>query len=145
MERLEKNEYVYERNRKAHSLDFRVRILGNATPASKSRSSDLPGVAVLGAEGQTAEVTAVEAGLTYSATDLTGLYAVLLKGSELGDIKEVYSVTALRVLSGGATTAVLVSNGLTAGGNILIQIDATDALNAANVSELYLEVKYCLK
>jgi len=145
MDRLEKNEYLYERLLKAVALPFKVKLEGSATPASKLGSSDLPGVCILGAEGQTADVTAVESGLSYAAVDANGTYAILLKGSELGDIKEVYSASILKNLDGGSTTAALVSAGLTAGGNILIQIDATDALNSTDDSELMLEVKYLLK
>jgi hypothetical protein len=145
MDRLEKNEYLYDRCLKAVSLPFRVKVEGDSTPANKLLSSDLPGVCLIGAQGLTAEITAVESGLSYAAVDANGTYAVFLKGSELGDVKEVYSVSLMRTLDGGTTTAALVSNGLTAGGNILIQIDATDALNSTDDSELYLEVKYCLK
>ena len=144
----QKNPQVYDRIQKTVSLCLRAKVEGDATPADKKHESDLPGVAVLISEGKTADADAIEASLPYQTpSDLNGQYSILLKGSELDEIEDVQEARLIESRDGGSTTVSLVTSGstvrgLTPEGNILIDVDATDALNSTDDSEIVLEVKF---
>ena len=148
---LNKNAMVEDHQLKHEKLVFELSVTGSATPSAKVLASDLPGVCVLAAEGQTAALEAVEAisGMTnYDApVDADGEVNVLLLGSQLGSIKKVMSIKALEKGSAAFTAATVVpidvNGGLTAGGNIAFQVDSAINLAAAN-AVLVVEVDYML-
>jgi len=123
-------------------------ITGNATPASKVHSEDVPGLMVLRTEGKTAAADAVEA-LTWTAAadNSTGdsVFGLLL---DLGDNKatKIYSVTLTEVSSVSTSEVVTGPNSgasqLTSAGNIAIEVAAT-GLNLASESPTFrIEVEY---
>lgn len=126
---------------KHQKLVFELKITSHATPASKKHSSDLPGVCVLATEGKLTDVSAVEdiTGLTnYSApSDANGIFDVLLKGSELGEVKKVMKVAAHSKGAAGLTACTVQilgdSFGLTADGNVAFEVDS--AINLSTTDE----------
>lgn len=138
---LQKNAVVEDHVLKHQKLVFELKIVANATPASKSHSSDLPGVCLLATEGKLTDISGVEAisGLTnYTApSDSNGIFDVMLKGAELGTVKKVMKIQAHSKGAAGLTACtvqVLGDNfGLTAGGNIAFEVDS--AINFATTNE----------
>lgn len=143
--RLKEKPDLHDQMLRSERLTFRCTITGNAVPASKLFASDIPSVAMLRAQGQTAAVDAVEV-LTWTApSDNTagdsvfGIYLNIGKTvtPSLGPVPTsenyadaVYSVEI--VDQGGTATSLAVSGPnavanayLTPMGNIAIEIDAT--------------------
>lgn len=137
METLEKDSALQSRLLKQKRLGLQVKVLGNATPASKTRSSDLPGVALIIAQGQTSDAPS---GVTYVAPDdATGKFSVILDKAALGGVDKIYSVQSVDV-SGTNAVASSVSAEY-----IVIDIDSSLALNAANTAELKIVIDYLKK
>lgn len=120
-------------------------ITGHATPASKTLASGLPGVLTIAAEGLPA--TAVDASASGATlTDAAGRFALLI---ELGD--SVDSVVQARVRQPAATAALgedicgfVDADGLTASGNVWLQVDSSVDLSVAATTKFVLEVEYKL-
>lgn len=136
METLEKDSALQSRLLKQKRLGLQVKIVGNATPASKTRSSDLPGVALIVAEGQE---TDAPAGVSYVAPDdATGKFSVILDKAALGGVEKVYSVQSKDVTG---TNAVAFS---VSAEYIVLDIDSSADLSAANC-ELKIVIDYLKK
>lgn len=136
METLKKHEGLQSRLLKQVSLPFQVKIVGNATPASKVASSDLAGVAIVASEGKIADVPS---GVTIvSPADATGLYSVVLDKAAIGNVQKIVEVRVVNI-TGTHTVASSISNGY-----IVIDIDSSADLSSAN-SELSIIVLYLEK
>lgn len=133
MEKLEKSESLQARLLKQQRVCLQVKIQGNATPASKTRSSDLSSDIFIIAQGQT---SSAPAGVSYVAPDdATGKYSVILDSASFGSISKIYKVEAVDV-TGTHTVAGSLSNGY-----LVLDIDSSADLSAAN-SEVKLIVDY---
>jgi uncharacterized iron-regulated membrane protein len=130
---LEKNEVLEARAIKYKSVPITVKVVGNATPASKVLSTDLPGVAIVIAQGQTANLPSGVT--TVTPADATGLYSVVLDKEAVGTVTKVLKVEVTNVTS-TQTAAISLSNGY-----IVIDIDSAADLTAAN-SECIIFVDY---
>lgn len=130
---LEKSEVLEARAIRYKSVPLTVKVVGNATPANKVLSTDLPGVAFVIAQGQT---TNLPAGVTtVTPADATGLYSVVLDKESVGTVTKVLKVEVTNVTS-TQTAAISLSNGY-----IVIDIDSAADLTAAN-SECIIFVDY---
>lgn len=160
--RLKEKPALNEQMLRSERLVFRCAIVGNATPASKTFSSDIADVCLLRAQGQTAAVDAVES-LTWttavdnsSGNSVFGLYLNIGKTvtPSLGPVPTsenfadaVYSVQI--VDQGGTATSLAVTgpNGaanayLTPLGNIAIEIAGTGLNLASETATLNVLVDY---
>jgi len=133
---LEKDSALQDRILKTVILPIRVKIVGNATAASKVSSSDLPGVVIVVAAGQTAAPAGVT---TVSPVDATGLYSVVLDLAAIGVVGKVHKVDVVNITS-TQTAAVSLSNGY-----IVVDIDSAADLTGANTSECELLISYTKK
>ena len=127
---------------KQEVLTVRVKVVGNATPASKTLETSAPGVAFIYAEGQTAEANAIESidsQVSEAPADATGKFSVMIDDP---DCKELLKVEAT---APGADTVAITGQKLTSGGRMLIALDSDQLLNAANTSEVILEMHYLKK
>lgn len=147
---LEKDDRLQDRELKMREVAFRVRIQANATPASKVHQGEIANVAVIRSQGKTAQADAIEdlSASWTAAADATGIFGVLLKGDELGQVDRIISAT-ITALDGSTTTvAGLSCGGLQAGlspaGNIALQFDSSLSLAAANV-DVIVDLKYYLQ
>lgn len=148
---LQKSSVVEDHDLKREKLVFEFAVVGNATPASKTLSSDLPGVCVLGAEGLTATLAAVEdiSGQTnyVAADDSDGKVNVLLKASELGSVLKVMKIVAHVKDSAGTFTlapcTAVGTSGKTTAGNIAFSVDTAVDFSAAS-GTVVVEVDYKL-
>jgi hypothetical protein len=121
-------------------LVFNFSIVGNATPASKKLSVDIPGCVILRCEGQTAAADAVETLAWTAPVDNNAgdsIFGILLNLDEnIAD--KVYSVSLTEVTA-VSTSEVLTGPGGVAGayltdeGNIAVEVAAT-GLNLASES-----------
>lgn len=136
---------------KHKKLVFEFSITGNATPASKTSTSDLPGILVLRTEGLTAEADAVEALLSTgfttpddeSAGDCT--FGVMLKGSQLGSIGKVLKIAVSETSTSVATSMAITKHGtggLSTGGNITFSIVGTGLRLDTESPKICVEVDY---
>lgn len=145
---LEKNNVVQDLALKTRRQVFEISITGNATPASKVHSTDLPGVAVLRSEGKIAEADAVETISWTTAQDAANaVFGVLLKGSELGDIKKVLSCKVSETSTSVATALTVTKHGTggkTTGGNIAFSITGTGLDLTSESPKIVCEVEYLL-
>lgn len=144
---FEKNSGVGDLQIKTKVLRFDVSIGGNATPASKTHQSDLPGVVYLRTEGKVAEADAIETLSFTTANDEDSgncQFGILIKGSELGSIKRVKKVLITQVLATGTAIVVAgISNTfLSAGGNIQIDITGTGTRLDNESPTFHVEVVY---
>ena len=103
-------------------------ILGNATPASKTNTVDIPSVMYLRLQGQTSAVDAIESLSWISPVDNSSgncVFGVML--TSLGSVSKVKEiiVTEPTGFSSAIVVAPLGVNGLTPGGNIAFNISAT--------------------
>lgn len=99
-------------------------IDSNATPASKTHASDLPGVVYLSTEGLTAAATAVDSGTNFTTqVDANGIFGVLL--ANLGTVEKLLDAQLVNLSTGTATVTRVgaSSTGVTASGNIAVSID----------------------
>jgi hypothetical protein len=145
---LEKNNVVQDLALKTRRQVFEISITGNATPANKVHATDLPGVAVLRSEGKTAEADAIETISWTSAIDDTdSVFGVLLKGSELGDIKKVLSCKVSETSTSLASALAVTKHGVggkTTGGNIAFSITGTGLDLNSESPKIVCEVEYLL-
>jgi len=133
---LEKSEVLESRQLKQKRLVFSVKIVGNATPASKVLSTDLAGVALLIAEGQT---SALPAGVTtVTPVDASGLMSVVLDASAVGVVGKVIEARVANITS-TSTAAISLSNGY-----IVIDVDSAANFSSAN-AEFNLIITYLSK
>jgi len=136
METLEKHPGLQARLLKQKCLAVQVKVVGNATPASKVLTNDLAGVAIVAAEGQT---SAVPAGVSIvTPADSTGKFSVILDKAATGEIDKVLQVTVVNITSTNVAAA-SVSNGY-----LVVDIDSAADLSAAN-AELRLIIDYLKK
>jgi hypothetical protein len=143
METLEKDEGLQSRLLKNKTVPVRVRVLGNATPASKTRSSDLAGVALLACEGQLTDSSVAKGvTLTQAPADATGLFSVILDKAAIGDIAQINEVRVVAVSGGGTAT---ITQSYLSNGHIVVDLDSSIVLTAANVAEIQLIVNYTKK
>lgn len=135
---LEKDSGLESRMGKTKKLALSVKVVGNATPASKVLSSDLPSVVIMSAEGQ---VSNVPAGVTtVTPADATGLYSVILDLAAIGPVNKVLKVDVVNITS-THTAAFSLSNGY-----IVIDLDSSSALTSGlGVSECILIIQYISK
>lgn len=126
--------------------DYRIRserlcvpfsIVFNATPASKTYSTDLPGCMVLSLEGLTAAATAIDSGTGFTTpVDSTGIFGVLLYN--LGTVAKLHKYEVVNLDSGTAavTAKGASSTGVTASGNIALSVDWSGSLASTSLSAL---------
>jgi hypothetical protein len=149
---FEQNAAVMNQQLKHKKLVFELSIKKHTTPASKLHASDLPGVCVIRSEGKTADALAVEdvSGMTNftAAADATGIFQVILVGSELGSIGKVLKVQVAEKTTAGVSAPVVQilgdNSGLTAEGNIAFEVDtATDlAADTTTTVKFVVELDY---
>lgn len=132
---LEKNSVLQDRILKSNVLPIRIKMVGNATPASKVASSDLPGVVLFVAAGQSAAPSGVT---TVTPVDATGKFSIVLDSAEMGSISKVHKVDVIDVTSTQSVAASL-SNGY-----IVIDVDSAADLTSASC-EFELLVYYTKK
>lgn len=129
-------------------LVFQFSITGHATPASKTHSvADIPSVVLLRTEGKVADADAVEdlSGDFTTAVDATNAqFGILLKATELGDVKKVLKVSVTQQTATGTAIASTPASSafLTAGGNIAIDVLATGTDLASESPTFTVEVDY---
>ena len=146
MDIFEGNDLVQKRLMKSRKLVVGFKITGHATPASKTHYVDLPGVAYLRSEGLTATADAVESvsAIVSTATDSTGVFAMLIKASELNDtMSDLVNVEVVGKPGETATFAVT-KHAVTAGGNLVFTIDANEALTSGT-TDGYAVIEYLVK
>lgn len=115
---------------------FNVTVNANATPASKVLESDMPGVAVLRCQGETAAADAIESGISWTApVDANGTCGLLLDDQ----CKKIYQVNVTP-----STGTVSVTSGISAGGRIYLNLDSNQDFSTTSVTFL-VEVKYLIK
>lgn len=114
-------------------LVFEVAITANATPALKVLQSDIPGVAVLRAQGQTAAADAIESGIAFTApNDANGIFGVLVD-----DLSRKFLKAEITPSVGTAT----VTKALSAEGRPFLNIDSNQDLSTTNLTVL-VELEY---
>lgn len=143
METLEKHEGLQARLLKTRSVPVQVKVVGNATAASKARTSDLAGVAVIACAGQlTDSSVALGVTLVQSPADATGLFSVILDKAAIGDVNKVIQVHIIPVTGGGTATATAPAAYYISNGHIVIDLDSSVDLSGANTAEIQLIVTY---
>ncbi len=161
--RLKEKPTLNDQMLRTEELAFQCKIVHNATPANKTFSSDIPGVSLLRAQGQTAAVDAVETLVWTTASDTGGVFGLYLSigtsvTPSLGPVTtnedfadKVYKVTVLKPTVDSAgnmeayTTLTTTGPGgntafLTPLGNIAIEI--TDGNLATTDENLIVLVSY---
>lgn len=130
-----KNEAVEDYRVKSERMVIPFAIVFNATPASKTYSSDLPSALVLAMEGLTAQAAAIDTGTGFTTpNDGTGIFGVLVYN--LGTVKKLLSVGFSNLSTGTATVSRkgASSTGVTASGNIAVSIDWNGDLSMTSLS-----------
>lgn len=134
---------------KHKKLVLEVSIVANATPASKSESSDLPGIMFVRSEGRTALADAVELVSFTAPVDATNAqFGLLLEGANLvsdgSSIKKVLKVAVSEqtALASSLTVAKVGGDYLTSGGNIAIDILGTGLSLDSESPTFLVEVDY---
>jgi hypothetical protein len=135
---------LHDHRLKSHREVFEVAITGNATPADKGHSSDIPGVAILRSLGKTADADAAESLTWTTPVDATnGLFGVLFSH---GKVNKVKKVTVSEQTSTGSGVTVTGPNAgssyLTAGKNIGIEITSTGSDLASESPTFLVEIEY---
>ncbi len=161
--RLKEKPTLYDQMLRTEELDFQCKIVHNATPANKTFSTDIPGVSLLRAQGQTAAVDAVETLVWTAPVDASGIFGLYLSigvtvTPSLGPVPsaedyadKVYKVEVLKPVvdaNGNMESfSILASTGpggntayLTPLGNIAIEI--TDGNLATTDENLIVRVSY---
>ena len=144
---FEQNSSLHDRLLKSRRLHARIRIVGNATPATKTVHPEMPEiikVKVEGIDGVTASDAALSTDMS-SKVDANGTFGVALLASELGEVERVISAD-VQPIDGGTCTVSLVNTGTTAYGksalgNIGLNVDSSLSLAATNV-EVVLSIDY---
>ena len=139
METLKKSPVLQSRLLKTVALPLQVKVVGNATAASKVRSSDLPGIANISTAGQTTESAAFGVTIVQTNADATGLFTVILDKAAIGSVKKINQVHVIAVTGGGTST---VSSSYISNGYICIDLDSSVDLTGANTAEIQLIVTY---
>jgi hypothetical protein len=143
MQTLEKDESLQSRLLKTKALPVKVKVVGNATAASKIRTSDLAGIVRIACAGQlTDSSTALGVTLVQTPADATGLFSVILDKAAVGEIDRVIHVQVVAVASGGTATATAPAAFYTSNGHIVIDLDSSVDLSGANTAEIQLIVTY---
>ena len=139
METLEKHPGLQSRLLKSKRLAVQVKVEGNATPASKKRSSDLPGVAIVLCQGQTSEKPVTSPAISnVTPDDATGKFSIILDKAAIGEVDKILQVSVVNVTSTNAAVSSISE------GYIVIDIDSAADLTAAN-AELRLIIDYLKK
>lgn len=118
---------------KSERLVIPFAIVHNATPASKTYSTDLPSSMVLSLQGLTAAAAAIDSGTNFTTpTDSTGVFGILLYN--LGTVKKLLAVSCFDLTSGtiALTRVGSSSTGVTASGNIAVSADWSGDLTATD-------------
>lgn len=136
---FEKNSSLHDRLLKSRRLHARVRIVGNATPASKTHQPEMPEIIKVKTEGKD-DVTASDSAASTdmgAKVDANGTVGVLLLASQLGTIERVLGSTVTPIDGGTCTVAAVntgtTAYGLSAAGNIALNLDSSLSLAATNV------------
>lgn len=130
-----KNEAVEDYRVKSERMVIPFAIVHNATPASKTYSSDLPSALVLATEGLTAQAAAIDSGTNFTApNDGNGIFGVLVYN--LGTVKKLLTVDFVNLSTGTATVTRkgASSTGVTASGNLAVSIDWNGDLSMTDLS-----------
>lgn len=143
MSYFEIQDIVQDRMLKSRELVLGFKITGNATPASKVHSVDLPAVAYLRSEGKTATADAIEdvSGTVVAPNDAAGKFAILLDASKLADTMD--DLVDVRVVGkpSETATATVTKYAVTSGGNLVFDVDSSANLSSANF-DAYAIIKY---
>ena len=138
METLGKSSVLQSRLLKQKRVAVQVKVEGNATPASKKRSSDLPGVAIIVCEGQTSEKPAsVSAG---SPDDSDGVFSIVLDKAAVGPVDKVLKAEVVSITGTSSIASATVSDE-----HIVVIIDSDVNLAGANDCECRLIIDYLKK
>lgn len=115
---------------------FNVKINSNATPASKVLESDIPTVAVLRTQGQTAAADLIDSSITWTApVDATGIFGLLMDEK----VAKIYSVSVTPSVG-----TIVVTSAISSLGNLYLQLDSDQNLATTSVQCL-VELKYLYK
>lgn len=127
---------LYDHLLRQEIVRFNVKINANAVPADKILETDIPQVAVLRCQGQTAEADAIEAGVPFTApNDATGICGLLF--NDLSD--KLYDVTVTPSVG-----TVSVTSGLSDEGRPYLNIDSNQNFSTTSV-QFAIELKYMHK
>jgi len=155
---MKENPQLNDQMLRTEKLVFACQVTANAVPASKTFSSDIPGVSLLRAQGQTAAVDAIEVLPWTTPVDTSGIFGLYLAVGKtvtpsLGPVPTaedyadaVYSVGVRNTPAGAALAATAVtgpggsSTFLTPLGNIAIEI--TNGNLATTNESLIVDVNY---
>lgn len=120
---------------KNNRLVCEVAITSNATPASKTHASDVPGAVVLRTEGKTSEADAIESltGQVTAPVDSTGKFAVLIDDASVQKFLKA-SVTP-------STGTIAVTKVTTTGKRLALDLDSSVDLSTTSLTIL-IEVDY---
>jgi hypothetical protein len=132
---MDKNSAVEDYKLREKRLVIPFSITGNATPASKVVSNDLPAAMVLSTEGLTAQAAAIDSGCNFTTpVDANGIFGIL--AYNLGTVEKLLDVQLVNLSSGTATISRkgASSTGVTASGNIAVSIDSSLDLSMVNLS-----------
>ena len=143
------NAAVRQHQLKHERLVLKFTITGNATPASKVHTCDLPGIAILRTEGIVTAADTLEAVTFTTAVDATNAcFGIIIDGSELGSIKRVLGAKLTQVTATGTAIVTRAPNSgthaamLTAGGNVAIEFLMTGTDLASESPSCMLEIDY---
>lgn len=124
---------LYDHLLRNELLIFNVKVNSNATPANKVLETDIPSVAVLRCQGQTAEADAIESGISWTApVDANGTCGLLF--NDLAD--KLYQVNVTPSVG-----TVSVTSGLSSEGRPFLNIDSNQDFSATSV-QFTVELKY---
>jgi hypothetical protein len=137
----EKNSDLHDRLLKTRRLHVRVRITGNATPANKTHTPEMPSLVKIKTEGKD-DVTGTDSAASTdmgAKVDANGTVGVLLVGGDdgIGNVDRALGSTVTPT-DGGTCTVASVNTGTTAygktaSGNIALNLDSSLSLAATDV------------
>ena len=110
-------------------------IVGHATAANKTVSTDLPACLLLSTEGLTADATAADSGTSFTTpVDSTGIFGCLVRN--VGTVSKLLDVQVVNLSPGTATVTRKgsASTGVTASGNIAVSVDSNDTFATATLT-----------
>jgi hypothetical protein len=141
METLEKSAALQSRLLKQKRLAFQVKIEGNATPANKKRSSDLPGVVIVLCEGQTSEKPVTSPAISSGTPDDSdGVFSVILDKAAIGSVEKVLKAEIVDITGTSVIASASVSED-----HIVVVVDSNVNLAGANNCECRLIIDYLKK
>lgn len=124
---------MYQHLLEQEYLIFNVKVNANATPASKVLETDIPDVALLRCEGETADADAIESGISFTTpVDSTGICGLLLDEQ----VSKIYEVNVTPSVG-----TVAVTSGISAGGRLFLNLDSNQDFSATSV-QFKVELKY---